>query len=212
VLVAVLDSGVHASHPHVDAGAVIESAAIDAGFADTVDRLGHGTAVAAAILDLAPAARLLVGKVFDRSLATNATVLADGIAWAVDRGARLINLSLGTQNRAHEEKLRASVAHASARGALVVSARDGDVWLPGAFSDVVGVVADARLERNEFGLDDAGFHATPFPRPIPGVPKERNLRGVSFAVANLTGALARLLEAQPEIRGIAGVQAALRSP
>jgi hypothetical protein len=37
-------------------------------------------------------------------------------------------------------------------------------------------------------------HASPFPRPIPGVPPERNLAGVSFAVANVTGFLARVLE------------------
>ena len=37
--------------------------------------------------------------------------------------------------------------------------------------------------------------ASGFPRPIPGVPPERNLRGVSFAVANATGLLARVLAA-----------------
>ena len=36
--------------------------------------------------------------------------------------------------------------------------------------------------------------AAPYPRPIPGVPRERNLSGISFAVANVTGMLARVLE------------------
>ena len=31
----------------------------------------------------------------------------------------------------------------------------------------------------------------PYPRPIPGVPVAHNLRGVSFAVANMTGLVAR---------------------
>jgi hypothetical protein len=44
------------------------------------------------------------------------------------------------------------------------------------------------------------FLASGFPRPIPGVPPERNLQGVSFAVANVTGFLARLLEAEPQLR------------
>ena len=35
--------------------------------------------------------------------------------------------------------------------------------------------------------------ASGFPRPVPGVPPERNLKGISFAVANVTGVLAREL-------------------
>jgi hypothetical protein len=213
VTVAVLDSGVHATHAHIGEGAVVESAAIDPGFPDSVDRLGHGTAVAAAIRDIAPGARLLVGKIFDRSLTTNAAVLADGIVWAADRGARLINLSLGTTNAAHEERLRASVAHAADRGAIVVSAREaGVVWLPGSLPGVASVAADAVLDRYEAELDAAGFYAAPYPRPIPGVPRERNLSGVSFAVANVAGFLARLLEGRADLRGTGDVYAELGYP
>ena len=39
--------------------------------------------------------------------------------------------------------------------------------------------------------------AAGLPRPIPGVPPARNLHGASFAVANLTGFLARALESRP---------------
>jgi hypothetical protein len=42
--------------------------------------------------------------------------------------------------------------------------------------------------------------ACAYPRPIPGVPPERNLNGISFAVANATGVLARLLEGEPDVR------------
>jgi hypothetical protein len=35
------------------------------------------------------------------------------------------------------------------------------------------------------------FRASGFPRPIPGVPPDRNLHGISFAVANMTGFVAR---------------------
>ncbi len=35
--------------------------------------------------------------------------------------------------------------------------------------------------------------ASGYPRPAPGIPPERNLKGLSFAVANVTGALARTL-------------------
>lgn len=210
VRVAVIDSGVHASHPHVVA--VEESVCLDPPDGDTVDRLGHGTAVAAAIRDIAPGATLLVGKVFDRSLATNAAVLARGIDWAVERQARVINLSLGTANPAHAATLGESVARAAAAGAIVVSAREsgGVVWLPGSIEGVASVVADSSLDRDEIEVDPRGFGAAPYPRPIPGVPKERNLSGVSFAVANVSGFFARLLEGRVDLRRLNDVRGALR--
>lgn len=211
-MVAVLDSGVHARHPHIGEDIVLASMALDASFSDSSDRIGHGTAVAAAIHDIAPGAPLIVGKIFDRSLATNAAVLADGIAWAADRGARLINLSLGTANPAHEEKLRESIAHASDRGAIVVSARGTTIdWLPGGLPGVAAVLADDQLERHEFDLAAGTFYAAPFPRPIPGLPRERNLSGVSFAVANVTGLLARLLESRDNVRSPEQIIALIQS-
>ena len=206
-----IDSGVHAAHPHV--GQVAESASIDPPTGDTVDRLGHGTAVASAIRDIAPGVTLIVGKIFDRQLSTNALALAEGVTWAVGRGARLINLSLGTANHAHEEALRQSVAKAADAGALVVSAReaDGIVWLPGSLRGALGVIADPRLERDEIIVGDDAISAAPFPRPIPGVPKERNLSGVSFAVANVTGFLARLLEGRVSDGRVADLLRELRS-
>jgi len=55
VRVAVVDSGVHATHPHVggveQSIAVREDGSLDQ---DVVDRLGHGTAVTAAIREKSP--------------------------------------------------------------------------------------------------------------------------------------------------------------
>jgi hypothetical protein len=209
VVVAVIDSGVHPSHPHV--GAVQDSVCLDPPDGDVVDRLGHGTAVAAAIRDIAPGTTLVVGKIFDRSLTTNAAVLARGIDWAVERRARVINLSLGTANPAHVETLGESVARAATAGAIVVSAREssGVVWVPGSIAGVASVVSDATLERDELEIDERGFAAAPYPRPIPGVPRERNLSGVSFAVANVSGFLARLLEGREDVQGLNEVRGAL---
>ena len=205
-----IDSGVHASHPHV--GAVEESVCLDPPDGDVVDRLGHGTAVAAAIRDIAPGTTLIVGKIFDRSLSTNAAVLARGIDWAVERGARVINLSLGTANPAHAATLGESVARATAAGAIIVSAREsaGVGWLPGSIEGVASVVSDSTLERDELEIDERGFTAAPYPRPIPGVPRDRNLSGVSFAVANVSGFLARLLEGREDLQELNDVRRALR--
>lgn len=200
VTVAVLDSGIHAEHPHI--GSVLAGASFitDPDGADFVDRIGHGTAVAAAIREKSPGVELLAVKVFHRQLSTSADTLAGAIVWAADEGAQLINLSLGTANVAHTELLTVAIDYALERQCVVVSAREsgGVMWLPGSLDRVIGVIADDRLERNELEVVDVGhrrhYRASPYPRPIPNVPKERNLSGVSFAVANVTGFLARALE------------------
>ena len=105
VRIAVVDSGVHALHPHVGGvagGVAISSHGAEAD--DYLDRLGHGTAVTAAIKEKAPEAELLAVKVFGDRLATSCTALVRAIEWAAERRARLINLSLGTANPAHEAR------------------------------------------------------------------------------------------------------------
>jgi hypothetical protein len=198
----VVDSGIHPGHPHVgrvDGGISLVPTAEES---DSIDRLGHGTAVAAAIREKSPGAGLLAVKVFDRQLATNASVLARAIDWSAAEGARLINLSLGTSNAAHADLLAAAVDRAAIAGAIVVSARqlDGTRWFPGTLPSVAGVDVDWSLERDELIVDiDSGgvvFRGSGYPRPIPGVPRERNLSGISFAVANVSGFVARALQSR----------------
>jgi subtilisin family serine protease len=202
VTVALLDSGVFADHPHVGGVRGGKSFVADTNVADFVDRVGHGTAVAAAIREKSPGVDLIAARIFDRQLATSVDVLVRAIQWAADEGAQLINLSLGTTNPAHAEKLAPAVAYAAERGAVVVSAREwnGTTWLPGSLAGVVGVMADLELDRDAIDTAPSGhelplYNAAPYPRPIPNVPRERNLSGVSFAVANVTGFLARATEA-----------------
>lgn len=189
-LIAILDSGINPEHPHV--------AKVQAGFnataggvpEDWFDRAGHGTAVAGAIHSHAPEAELLAIKIFDGGLRTNIDSIERGIEWALTRGADLINLSLGTTNEAHAAKLAAWVE----RGAIWVSAAvSGDApAYPGSLAGVIGVEVDMQLERFECrALGAMRFAASPYPREIPGVERERNLSGISFAVANLTGIIAR---------------------
>ena len=198
VRVAVIDSGVHADHPHVGSVAggigIVGDGRVDT---DYVDRLGHGTAVTAVIREKAPAADIYCIKVFDRELAATGKVLIAAIEKAIEQRADIINLSLGTQNRDHEASL-ASVVHEAAEGGTIVIAageQDGVRWLPGVLPGVLQVLLDWSMPREEcrvtMRLGAAPvFHASGFPRPIPGVPPERNLKGLSFAVANVTGLVA----------------------
>ena len=201
VSIAIVDSGVHPGHPHI--GRIAGGVAIDdqgTVGGDLTDRLGHGTAVAAAIQEKAPDAALLAVKVFDRELQTTGRALVEAIRWAVAARISIVNLSLGTVNRDHETALGAAVAEAVSSGVLIVAAAPGDgaVWLPAALPEVIGVSAadlardSCEIERRADGRIRA--RASGLPRPIPGVPPSRNVQGTSFAVANTTGLLALALE------------------
>ncbi len=209
VSVAVIDSGVSPGHPHL--GDIAGGVAIgsDEDRDDFVDRLGHGTAVAAAIHEKAPDAPLYAVRVFERSLAATSMQLVRAIDWASEQRVRLINMSLGTANPEREAMLGAAVDRAAESGALVVAACefDGQFWFPGSLPQVIGVMLDSDCPRNEVRLtvDSHGrpaFLASGQPRPIPGVPPEGNLQGISFAVANVTGFLARLLESNADARSV----------
>ncbi|MBC7896602.1 MAG: S8 family serine peptidase [Cytophagaceae bacterium] len=213
--IAIVDSGIAPGHPHVgsvEGGVSLVGENRD----DTSDRLGHGTAVAAAVREKLPAATLVPIRVLDAQLATSARILAEAITWAVNDGARLINLSLGTTNAVHMPLFESALALARERGALVVSASgDGLVcWYPGSLPGVVGVTADADCPRFAIAVRQGalgpGLAASPWPRPIPGVVTERNLSGVSFAVANATGLLGRLLATRPDLQDAAAVLHAIQ--
>ncbi len=184
--IAIIDSGIHPGHPHVGeiAGGVEITLAGES--QDTIDRLGHGTAVAGAIREKVRDAELYAVKVFDRRLTANIGVILRALEWCRDHRMDLVNLSLGTENPAHRDAFLRVLGH----GLLVVSAA---TVLPGSLSEVIGVAPDSDCPRDVFRYHAGVFYASPYPRPIPGVPVTRNLRGISFAVANMTGLVARAL-------------------
>lgn len=184
--IAVIDSGIHEGHPHVGAVAGAVHFAGD----DPLDRLGHGTAVAGAIREKVPQADLFAVKVFDRRLSATIDALLAALAWCREQRMDVVNLSLGTANPDHRAQLEAAVRD----NAVVVSAAH---MLPGSLEGVVGVEADESCPRDRFRHRGRLFVSSPFPRPIPGVPPERNLHGVSFAVANMTGFVALALASTP---------------
>jgi hypothetical protein len=71
---------------------------------------------------------------------------------------------------------------------------DGQAALPGSLPGVIGVAETAPSNALEYQAFERNgklvFTAPPYPRDIPGVPRERNLRGVSFAVARISARVA----------------------
>ena len=196
VRIGIIDSGVNADHPHVAgvAGGVWIRKSDNS--EDYVDRLGHGTAVAAAIREKAPSAEIYAVKVFDRSLSTSGGILLRALDWCLESGMQFINLSLGTLNEEYRGSFLDRIGRAERAGIRIVSAYEtkGRTTLPGCLPGVIGVVLAPECPRAEVVKITRNGHivcgASGYPRDIPGVPRERNLQGISFAVANVTGFLA----------------------
>jgi Subtilase family len=168
VRVAVVDSGIDLGHPDLTHQVVLAKSFVGGSAQDT---RGHGTVVAgiiAAQLDnavgiagLAPTAELVVAKVVAPNGTISVRAEARAIHWAVDNGARVVNISLGglrdprhpardTYSRLEEQ----AVAYAVRHGAVVVAAVGNSdqaprsPWrfasYPAALPHVLGVSALAR--------------------------------------------------------------------
>lgn len=192
----IIDSGVNPAHPHVTPIAGGIGVTLDGVANDYLDRLGHGTAVAGAIREKAPAAEIYAVKVFDRNLVTSGAVLLRAIDWCLDQEFEFVNLSLGTLNSDYIPAFEERIRRAQAVGTKLVAALEmnGHPAFPGSLGGVIAVELDcdcprARImEKHRDGR--LVYAASGYPRDIPGVPQRHNLQGISFAVANVTGFLA----------------------
>jgi len=196
----VIDSGVHESHPHINGvagGVTIGALENDPGYTDVI---GHGTAVMAAIKEKAPEADYFAVRVFYNSLRTTVDLLLRAIEWSLANRIDVVNLSLGTTNPAHRERFAPVIARAREQGLILVSARDaeGTPALPGSMPGVIGVDLDWDCPRETYyckpAAEGLAVCASGYPRSLPGVPQSRNLHGISFAVANVTGFVTRACE------------------
>jgi len=164
VIVAVVDSGVDASHPDL-VGQVLPGVDLVDGSTDgRTDPVGHGTSVAALIagradgrgvVGLAPDAKILPVRVLDSdNRYDDALVVARGVLWAVDHGAKVINLSLGGAN--YSPALADALDYAFARDVVVVACTGNvlpggpaEVWYPAREPGVVAVVGLAHTPNDD---------------------------------------------------------------
>jgi subtilisin family serine protease len=198
--VAVIDTGINASHPHICAPTHAVHFDVNDDEFSCEDSLGHGTAVTAAIQEKAPLADYYILKLFGNSLRTATSRLVQAIEWAIEHRMDVVNLSLGSPNFDHVAIFESLVARASSAGVVLVAARyapRGPV-LPGMLAGVISVDVDWEIPRNRYRVSEVSglpiFYASGFPRPLPGVPINRNVSGISFAVANMTGFVIRACE------------------
>ncbi len=167
IVVAVIDSGVDMAHP--DLLNKIKNSGKDFinNDNDATDDFWHGTFVAGiiaaqndngeGIAGVAWNCKILPVKVLDNTGAGSTDQVASGILWAVDNGAAVINLSLGSPTGT--ETLRAALKYAFDKGVVIIAAAgnaNGSVYYPAAYDTYVLSVAatdynDARAAFSNFG-------------------------------------------------------------
>ncbi|HWS35029.1 MAG TPA: type VII secretion-associated serine protease mycosin [Actinoplanes sp.] len=130
VTVAVIDSGVDAQHVDLEGQVLPGADLVDKANDGTTDPVGHGTTVSAIIVGrpddnlgvvgIAPRAKILPVRVLDEeNRYDDALIVAKGVRWAVDHGAKVVNLSLGGSGSS--PALAAAIDYAFAKDVVVVA-------------------------------------------------------------------------------------------
>ncbi len=151
VIVAVLDTGIDKHHEDLDGAVIAEVNFTDSPTAD--DIYGHGTHVTGIIAaandndvgidGVAPDCRLINVKVADDRGRCRMSALAEGIVWAVENGAQVINISIEMQEPS--PMLREAIDYAWENGAIIIAAAgNGGSSLPvypACYDNCIGVTA-----------------------------------------------------------------------
>jgi subtilisin family serine protease len=166
VVIAVVDSGVKLDHPAF-AGRLTPGYDFVNNDALPDDDAGHGThtagIIAAAVDDgagvagICPHCRIMPVKVLNAANLGSWSSLAQGIIYATDQGADIINLSVGAPTPS--QTLAAAVQYALEHDVLLVAAAgnyaNDTPFYPAALDGVIGVSATTstgeRWERSNFG-------------------------------------------------------------
>ncbi|MGP3999738.1 type VII secretion-associated serine protease mycosin, partial [Streptomyces sp. 8N706] len=233
VTVAILDTGVDDQHPDL-AGQVLTGKDLIGFGAGRGDRAWarHGTAMAGivagrghgpgredGVLGVAPAAKILPVRVIledadparKKARGARGNALAEGIRWAADHGADVINLSLGDDSKSAHPEARedAAVQYALSKGAVVVASagnggEEGDhVSYPAAYPGVIAVTAVDRYgSRAPFST--RRWYATVCAPGVDVVIADPDRHyyegwGTSAAAAFVSGAVALVRSAHPDL-------------
>ena len=214
IKVAILDSGIEASHPGLN-GLRLEDdlAVIDDGLhlrvvpGEGKDAYGHGTAVAGIIRQLAPEATLGSFRVLGQQLRSRSLIIREAARVAIERGYHILNCSFGCSREDHVLFYKDWIDEAYVRGRHVVAACNGQDFTkrewPGHFPTVI-TVNFARIERPEQFRCRQGqlveFAARGEDLDVAWLGGlSKRVTGSSFAAPHLTGLLARLISGCPKL-------------
>jgi subtilisin len=212
VRVAVVDSGMDATHPAL-AGKVSESVEAVAEGGKIVfrpsssgDAAGHGTACAGIITSVAPEVELYSVKVLGPNASGSGDMFLAGLDYAIKQKMQVINLSLGTTKPQYFAPLHDLLDRAYHAGCIVVAAANNlpQPSYPSIFSSSL-VSVSKREGDNPF---DFGYrYGEVIEMVAPGVQVRtawpgggyRQLTGNSFACPHIVGIIALIMEAYPDL-------------
>ncbi|MHB0802627.1 S8 family peptidase [Bacillus thuringiensis] len=213
MVVAVVDSGVQSTHPDLRGKVIPGYDYVQNDNDPSNDELGHGTHIAgtiAALTDnsigvagIAPNVKVLSVRVLDRNGYSYSDVIANGITYAADHGAKVINLSIAMENSS--QVLEDAVNYAWNKGVVLVAGAGNSStskpYYPAAYANVISVAAtdsnDAKWDGSNYGISvDV---AAPGVRIMSTIPTNWNPEdpysiksGTSMATANVSGVVALL--------------------
>lgn len=215
VTIAVLDTGINPIHEDLQASIVPGFNMVNNN-SDTTDRNGHGTHVAGiaaavgnngrGVAGVAGGSKIMPVKVMGDNGTGGMSYVINGIKYAVDRGAKVINLSLGSTGVS--QAMQDAVNYALNRGVVVVAAsgnQNGPVGLPGNNQGVVTVGAvdssGARASYSNYGpeLDVMAPGSQIYSSYIGSASNYTYLSGTSMATPFVAGVSALVKAANPSL-------------
>ncbi|WP_322621238.1 S8 family serine peptidase [Streptomyces acidicola] len=159
VTVAVIDSGVDASHPDL-AGQVLPGKDFTGEGSPHQDNDGHGTGMASLIaghghgandssgvMGLAPKAKVLPVRIWSTKDTLKPGNWAEGVRYAVEQGASVINLSLNDSAAYPGSKVAKAIEYAQANDVVVVAGTGNDAGTVNYPAALPGVVAVSAVDR-----------------------------------------------------------------
>src|SRR3954469_8825047 len=188
VRVCVVDSGVDGTHPlvnGVERAVVVESSDGELKIVEDTegDLFGHGTACAGIIRSLAPDCEIHSVRTLGRDLGGTGAILLAGLAWAIDEGYDVINMSLSTTKSQFVPELHELADRAYFNNTVIVSAAHNMPVnsYPWRFPAVVSVGSHS-------GTDPFEYYAAPAP-PVEFLAKGVNveLAWLAHGTINATG-------------------------
>ena len=212
LVIAVLDSGI-TPHPEL-AGRILPGINVPDNTTITTDECNHGTHVAGILAATGGNGTGIAGMTWNAKLLPVVVVngctgfesnVATGLTWAVDQGARLVNMSL--QFYAGSAVFQQAVQYAHAQGALVVAATGNNgnstIAAPARWNETIAVAAtdnnDLRASFSNFGAE------TDLSAPGVSVWSLSSSGGYTFksgtsmSVPHVTGAAALLWSYAPQL-------------
>ncbi len=165
VKIAVIDTGLDLSHPAFEGALAPASEWRDFYGNDAVPQdegtlgvggYGHGTAVASIVLQVAPGATILPLRVLGPDGSGDTLMIAQAIKYAVSKGAKIINLSLGSKNKS--EIVQREITNATNAGVLVVASAGNDnlnsITFPASIATNKGALGDNSISVGSVDLQD----------------------------------------------------------